>query len=281
VTLKNLTVTHGYGWQLAGGILNNGTLTLDHVRVVENRVETNYQDWWMGGAGIYNGDGSTLTLIDSTVADNSADPANGGTNGGGIYAMFNSLVIIDRSTVSGNSANVGGGLRTLGDVDITNSTISGNWSYGWHGGAIFHTNGVVNILNSTIALNRGPDWAPSIIFIGSFDASVPSLKLTNTIISGNQWYACDHWTGSSTVVSGGHNILQDDTCNPVESDLITSSAALGPLAGNGGPTMTHALLAGSPAIDAADAAICPATDQRGVSRPQGAGCDVGAYEYVP
>jgi beta-glucanase (GH16 family) len=278
VTLKNLAITHGFGWQLAGGILNNGNLTLDHVRVVDNRVGTDYQDWWMGGAGIYNGDGSTLTLIDSTVANNLADPANGGTNGGGIYAMFNSLVTINRSTISGNSANVGGGLRTLGDVEIANSTISGNSAYGWHGGAIFHTNGVVNILNSTITLNRGPDWAPSTIFIGSFDASVPSLFLTNTIISGNQWYACDHWTGTSTVISGGHNLVQDDTCNAVASDLIGSEAKLGSLADNGGPTWTHALLPGSPAIDTADDLACPVTDQRGVTRPQGPHCDIGAFE---
>ena len=56
---------------------------------------------------------------------------------------------------------------------------------------------------------------------------------------------------------------------------------IGPLVDNGGPTLTHALQAGSPAIDAADDAVCPATDQRGVDRPQGAACDVGAYEYVP
>ena len=200
----------------------------------------------MGGAGIYNGDGSTLALVDSTVANNLADPANGGTNGGGIYAMFNSLVTVNRSTVSGNSANVGGGLRTLGDVEIINSTISNNSAYGWHGGAIFHTNGAVEILNSTITQNRGPDWAPSTIFIGSFDASVPSLKVTNTIISGNQWYACDHWTGSSTVISNGHNLVQDDTCNAVASDLIGSDAKLGAWADNGGPTWTRCPTTGQP-----------------------------------
>jgi beta-glucanase (GH16 family) len=262
VTIKNLTITHGFGWQLAGGILNNGNLTLDHVQVLNNRVEADSSDWWMGGAGIYNGDGSSLTLVNSTVANNHA---NGGTNGGGIYAMFNSLVILDRSTVSGNSANVGGGLRTLGDLDIVNSTISDNSAYGWHGGALFHTNGIVDIRNSTIANNRGPDWAPSTIFIGSFDAAVPKLILTNTIISGNQWYACDHWTGSSVVISGGHNLVQDGTCNPVASDLILGDAGLGLLSDNGGPTWTHALLPGSPALDAADDAVCPATDQRGVT----------------
>ncbi len=274
--IRYLRIANGYGYQLAGGILNNGTLTLDHVVVENNTVTTDYEDWWKGGAGIYNGDGSTLTLVNSTVAGNAAQQSNGG----GIYAFFNTLVMLDRSTVSGNSANVGGGLRTLGDVEIVNSTISGNSSYGWHGGALFHTNGVVDILNSTIANNRGPDWAPSAIFIGSFDASIPSLKLTNTIISGNQWYACDHWTGSVIVVSGGHNLVQDATCNPNATDLILGSAELGPLADNGGPTWTHALLPGSLALDAADDLVCPAMDQRGVVRPQGPHCDIGAFEAV-
>lgn len=273
-TLRNLKITRGYGYQLAGGILNNGALALDHVMVTGNQVTTDGEDWWKGGAGIYNGDGSLLTLLNSTVSDNTASASNGG----GIYAFFNSLVVLDRSTVSGNIANVGGGLRTLGDLEIINSTVSGNSSYGWHGGALFHTNGAVKILSSTITGNKGPDWAPSTLFIGSFDASVPSLMLTNTIIAGNQRYACDHWTGSSIVVSGGHNLIQDDTCNPVQSDLIYSDPQLGPLSDNGGSTWTHALLPGSPALDAGDDLVCPATDQRGVTRPQGSHCDMGAFE---
>jgi hypothetical protein len=169
----------------------------------------------------------------------------------------------------------------LGDASIVNSTLSGNQSLGWHGGAIFLTDGNLTISSSTIANNIGPDWAPSTIFVGSFSSAVPSLTLTNTIITGNQWYACDHWTGTVTLISGGHNLIQDDTCNPVASDLIGVDALLGSLADNGGPTQTHALLAGSPAIDAGDDSVCPATDQRGVARPQGGACDIGAYELVP
>ncbi|HMP41870.1 MAG TPA: family 16 glycosylhydrolase [Roseiflexaceae bacterium] len=276
-TIRNLRLADGYGFELAGGILNNGLLTLDRVSVENNRVDTSGEDFWKGGAGIYNGDGSTLTLIDSTVRNNTANASNGG----GIYAFFNSFVSIERSTISGNTANVGGGLRSLGDVEILNSTLSGNSSYGWHGGAIFHTNGALAITSATITNNAGPDWAPSTIFIGSFDASIPRLTLTGTIIAGNRWYACDRFTGTVEVVSGGNNIVQDDTCRPVASDIISGDAGLAPLADNGGPTQTHALLPGSPAIDAAPAATAPATDQRGVSRPQGGAPDIGAYEAVP
>jgi hypothetical protein len=273
-TVKYLTVKDGFGWQLAGGILNNGSLTLDHVIVTQNVMATDSGDFWQGGGGIYNGDSSALNLIDSSVTNNTA-----GWSGGGVYSFFNSTTNIVRSTISGNtSGDVGGGIRSLGNMWITNSTISGNTSTGWHGGAIFHTDGNMEILNSTIANNKGPDWAPSAIFNGSFGGPVPTLKLTNTIISGNQWYACEHWTGANILISGGNNLVQDDTCNPVASDLIGMNALLGALADNGGPTWTHALLAGSPAIDAGNDAACPATDQRGIARPQGPNCDIGSFE---
>jgi hypothetical protein len=109
------------------------------------------------------------------------------------------------------------------------------------------------------------------------------LKLTNTIITGNRYYACERFAAPNpvTLISGGHNIVQDATCNPDPSDLILGDAGLGPLADNGGPTWTHALLAGSPALDAADDSVCPSTDQRGVARPQGSNCDIGAFEFAP
>ncbi|HSL29685.1 MAG TPA: carbohydrate binding domain-containing protein [Anaerolineales bacterium] len=273
-TIRHLTVRDGFGFQLAGGILNNGSLTLDHVKLTENVMTTNAGEFWQGGGGIYNGDGATLNLIDSSVTGNQA-----AWSGGGVYSFFNTTTTIVRSTISGNVSNdVGGAIRSLGNMTITNSTLSGNRSTGWHGGAIFHTDGNMAILNSTIANNIGPDWAPSAIFNGSFGGPAPTLTLTNTIITGNQWYACDHWTGANILTSGGNNLIQDDTCEPVASDLIGANAGLGALADNGGPTFTHALQTGSQAIDAANGALCPATDQRGVTRPQGAGCDIGAYE---
>jgi beta-glucanase (GH16 family) len=276
-TVKQLTVTKGYGFQLAGGILNNGSLTLDHVAVTQNTMATNAGDFWQGGGGIYSGDGATLNLVDSSVTDNHA-----AWSGGGVYSFFHTTTTIVRSTISGNVSNdVGGAIRSLGNMTITNSTLSGNTSTGWHGGAIFQTDGNITITNSTIADNIAPDYAPSTLFIGQFGGGfVPTLTLTNSIITGNHWYACERFASGTTgnVVSGGNNLLQDDSCSPAASDLINGAAQIGPLANNGGPTLTRALLAGSPAIDAANDALCPATDQRGVVRPQGAHCDIGAYE---
>jgi beta-glucanase (GH16 family) len=275
--IKSLTVRDGYGWQLAGGILNNGSLTLDHVVLTQNTMATDAGDFWQGGGGIYNGDGATLNLIDSSVTDNQAR-----WSGGGVYSFFNTTTTIVRSTISGNVSNdVGGAIRSLGDMTITNSTLSGNRSTGWHGGAIFQTDGDVTITNSTIANNIGPEWAASAFFIGQFGGGfVPTLTLTNSIVTGNQWYACEKFASGTmgNVVSGGDNVIQDDSCNPAASDVIIWDALIGSLAYNGGPTQTHALLSGSPAIDAANDALCPATDQRGVARPQGTHCDSGAYE---
>ncbi|MGE5221171.1 MAG: choice-of-anchor Q domain-containing protein [Omnitrophica WOR_2 bacterium] len=275
-SIKALTIANGYGWQLAGGILNNGVLTLDQVIVTGNSMATNAGDYWQGGGGIYNGDGSTLNLIDSTVSGNQAR-----WSGGGIYSFFNTTTTILRSTISGNVSNdVGGAIRSLGNMTINNSTISGNTATGWHGGAIFHTDGNMEITNSTIANNIGPDWAPSAIFLGEYGAVVPVLKLTNTIITGNHWYACERFAsgGQVSLISGGHNLVQDGSCNPVASDRIIWDAQIGALADNGGPTWTHALLSGSPAVDAADDLACPETDQRGIARPQGPHCDIGSFE---
>ncbi len=252
-TVKQLTVTKGYGFQLAGGILNNGSLTLDHVVVTQNTMATNAGDFWQGDGGIYNGDGATLNLSDSSVTNNHA-----GWSGGGVYSFFNTTTTILRS-----------------------STLSGNTSTGWHGGAIFQTDGDITITNSTIANNIAPDWAPSTFFIGQYGGSfVPTLTLTNSIITGNHWYACERFASgtAANVVSGGHNLVQDNSCSPAASDLILAEAQIGPLANNGGPTLTHALLPGSPAIDSANDALCPVTDQRGVTRPQGTHCDIGSYE---
>lgn len=276
-TIRNLILTNGYGFQLAGGILNNGHLTLDHVVVTGNTMTTTGGDFWQGGGGIYSGTGATLDLVDSTVADNHA-----GWSGGGIYAFFDTTTTIVRSTISGNVSNdVGGGIRSLGDMSITNSTISGNTATGWHGGAIFQTDGDITITNSTVANNIAPDWAPSTFFVGQFGGGfVPTLSLVNTIVTGNHWYACEFQASGTVanVISYGHNVVQDASCNPIASDIIVGDAMIGPLADNGGPTWTHSLLAGSPAIDAGDDTACPATDQRGVARPQGPHCDSGAVE---
>lgn len=281
VTVAHLTLTNGYGFQLAGGVLNNGALTLDHVTVTGNTMTTDAGDFWQGGGGIYNGEGATLNLTDSTVSDNFS-----GWTGGGIYSFFGTTTNVIRSTIGGNTAaDVGGGLRLLGNATIDNSTISGNIADGWHGGGAFITDGVVNITNSTVANNTANNPNESVaggLFVGTFTDASATLNIQNSIVADNSDYNCflaPFGAGAVALNSLGNNVFTDATCFAVPADQVVVDAGLGPLADNGGPTPTHALLAGSAAIDAADPAACPATDQRGV--PRDAACDVGAYEYVP
>jgi predicted outer membrane repeat protein len=278
-TIRNLVVTEGYGWQVAGGILNNGALTLDHVTVTGSFVATEAGQFWQGGGGIYNGDGSSLNLIDSNVSSNTS-----GGDGGGIYSFFNTTTNVVRSAINANMANnVGGGLRILGNGEIVNSTFSGNIATSWYGGAIFITDGVVNLLNTTVVDNSSAPWAPGDIFVGTFTDAGATLTLTNSIVSsaGDNCMFGIFGPGAVTLSADHNNVFTDFSCSAGASDQVVGDPGLEPLADNGGPTFTHALLAGSYAIDAADEAVCPDTDQRGVSRPQGTGCDVGSFERVP
>ncbi len=279
-TINDITVSDGVGAPQGGGILNLGVLSLDRVAVTNNTESSGgAASFDLGGGGIYNGDGATLNLTDSTVSDN----ATLGQPGGGIYGFFNSTINVTSSTVSGNVAgDVAGGLRTLGDVTIVNSTISGNTSTAWHGGAMFVTDGTVTIVNSTIADNTAPSGTAGGLMVATFGAPV-ELTLQNSIVADNGDYGCqvEGSPAAAVLTSLGNNVFTDGSCNPIGSDQVVADAGLGVLADNGGTTLTHALLAGSAAIDAANAAACPATDQRGVVRPQGAGCDVGAFELAP
>ncbi len=182
-SLFGLTVANGFGFDLAGGILNNGSLALDHCTVRDNRVGAVSNDFWKGGGGIYNGEGSSLLLSDSLVRANTTQLVDGG----GVYAFFNAQVTIERSTLSGNVAgNVGGGIRSLGLVTLFNSTISGNTATAWYGGAVFHTDGVMSLLNSTVTANVSHPSGPAAIFVGTFTAAGASLSVANSVIGDNQ-----------------------------------------------------------------------------------------------
>jgi beta-glucanase (GH16 family) len=280
VAMSDLVIRDGAAAPQGGGILNYGDLSLDRVVVTDNTENgAGPPSFDLGGGGIYNGDSSTLNLTDSTVSNNTAV----NQPGGGIYGFFNATINITNSTVSGNlSGDVAGGLRSLTNSTVVNSTFSGNTSTAWHGGGIFHTDGQLTVTNSTFTGNNAPDGTASGILVATFGAPA-NATLTNNVLEGNGGaFACAiEGGGAATITSSGSNVISDGSCNPIGSDQSFTDALLGPLADNGGPTLTHALGAGSPAIDAADAGACPATDQRGVARPQGSSCDVGAFELVP
>lgn len=218
-----------------------------------------------GGIRVTNG---SLTLADSAVSGNTA-----GNLGGGIYNQGGTVSIV-RSTVSGNTAgSSGGGIAVVGidpTFELINGTVSGNAALGNGGGGMQFTitsdENPLMLTNGTITENTNG---------GLRVLNTTSVSLKNVIV-GNQASGPDC---SGTFTSVGNNIDSDSTCNLIDpSDQPGADALLGTLQENGGQTETHALLVGSPAIDAGDDAACPAVDQRGVSRPQGEHCDIGAYE---
>jgi CSLREA domain-containing protein len=268
--LSNLTIQNGQvpSGQGSGGIRNVGTLTLDRAIIQHNRANGSTASDI--GGGICNGCGpgtGTLTLINSIVSGNTAE------RGGGIFS--NATLIITGSSIISNTARSGGGLMNYasisGGATLTNSTISGNIATNGIGG-ISQETGAISITNSTISGNSGT-------VVGGFYHGEGTSTLRNTIIANN-----DPGTDcllSSPITSGGHNLSSDSTCGfTAGGDLQNANPLLGPLANNGGPTPTHALLLGSPAFDAGPNTGCPATDQRGITRPQGIRCDIGAFERV-
>jgi hypothetical protein len=184
--------------------------------------------------------------------------------------------------VSGNTASGDGGgifahtFYGYGDLRLTNSTVSGNTSSIGSGGGIavdsYYYAGDAILTNSTVTRNRANRGGAG-IHMDYADAT-----FIDTVVADNG--AARPNCGGDPVNSLGHNLADDDSCGlNAPGDLVVSDAMLGPLADNGGPTKTHALLAGSPAIDAGSPDCPPpATDQRGVLRPQGAACDIGAFE---
>lgn len=226
------------------------------------------------GGGIFNA-GGTLTLTGVTVENNTA------FLGGGIYNL-NGTLMISKSTIANNLGVNGGGITNdSGTLTILNSTVSGNCAEG--GGVGIYTFGTTNLNNVTITNNTST--SPSI----SGGGIAGSANIKNTIIAGNTADSGSDCQG--TLNSQGYNLIQNTNGCTISGDLtgnITGQTAnLGPLQNNGGSTLTHALLTGSPAIDAGNPAApgsggnaCEATDQRGISRPQGASCDMGAYEVA-
>jgi len=246
--------------------------TLDHVTITTNTAT--------GGGGIANS-GSTsseLNITDSTIAGNDANSGGGIHNTGG-------PVTIERSTISGNSAlsGEGGGISNGGTAvaSLTNSTVSGNDATG-QGGGIFNAGGAtLNLSFSTVAGNTSTGSAGGI-------ETGPILNLGNSIVANNTGNPNTRDDCFGPVTSQGYNLIENVTdpvgC-PISGDttgnILGMDPVLGGLAGNGGPTQTHELLSGSPAINAASPSCpSPGTDQRGVVRQPGRVCDIGAFEIA-
>ena len=310
--ISNLNITGG-GWTLelggGGGIRNKGTLTISNGTISGNVADH--------GGGIFNeGD---LTLINSLVERNSAEGDLEGGTGGGIYSSnFGGTLTITNSAIFRNWAGRGGGIFGYGTLTITNSLIAENIAADAHSGGIF-SYGTLTISDSTISGNTaqrdgGGIFSPGNLTITNSTISGNSaqrdgggiynwagtLTIVNTTVSGNSAQTGNGggiWNDSSGIARLDNTIVAgnspDDVFGPLDPvsshNLVGGNPMLGPLAENGGPTPTHALLPGSPAIDTGsnDWAIAArlTLDQRGFRRfidgdSQGSvDVDIGAFEF--
>jgi len=257
------TVIDGRGFDRVFHILAGASLTMSGVTITNGRATDGF-----GGGGILNA--GALNLSDAAVTASRSTTGGGGIfNGGGSATLTN-------VTLSGNTAlSNGGALWNFGgQAALANATVSGNTA-GSTGGAIRNdgVGAMVSLTNVTVAGNSSREIPGALLNSGG-----PSgMTITSSILAGSPEESC-----SGPVTSGGFNIDTGGSCGFAgPGDKPGTDPLLGSLAENGGPTQTHALLPGSPALDAADPGACLPTDQRGVKRPQGAGCDIGAYELAP
>jgi predicted outer membrane repeat protein len=239
-----------------GAIKSSGSAVISNSQFTDNSVTQN-------GGAIANG--GNLILTAGTFSDNTASNKGGGIfNAGGLELV--------NSTFEGNSAgSFGGGIFVGEQLLMTNSTFEGNTAV-QGGGIYFDPNSeyiVSTFTNNTIAGSSG----------GGLYINKGSLELFNNILAdgltGSDCHAAD-----TAMVTGSNNLIETNSSSPnnCSASVLTGDPKLGPLADNGGLTWTMALLPGSPAIDAGNDANCTAIDQRGVTRPQGAKCDIGAFE---
>jgi hypothetical protein len=288
------TVSSGRG----GAIHNVGSADIRSSLLTQNDATTR-------GGAILNDAGGILSISDTRITSNLAGATQG--LGGGLYNA--GVLHVSRTTISGNGGGdftSGIGIANAGSLTLVNSTLSGNRAFFGTGGGLFST-GSALVIASTLVANESAFQGCCVLGSGGVFAGGGTIVLSHTIVAGNR----DRPLGGTfrdcatdadgQIVSRGYNIFglaagcsADGAFDQEHDPAAVFVTLLSPLGNNGGPTPTHALLAGSPAIDAGDPAGCRdergrrlRVDQRGLRRPRdGSGtgsavCDIGAFERQP
>lgn len=268
--------------RFGGGLMVGGTLSLVASTVVGNASSDG------GGMKLYGGG----TLTDSTVSGNTAIRGGGIYDAAGYHVAMHPLDLVG-STVSGNQAAGTGGARgggiysRYGGLSLTNSTLASNTSDLYGGGIFVRTNTAPIVLtHAPVAANTATERGGGVMIatsdVGSVTSDASLFVNSGTSNSGGENIAVT--TGSITIAGSGNLVFDDRLINvSFVNAPVSGNPLLGPLADNGGATFTMAPAAGSAAIDGAApvSGQCAApTDQRGIGRPQGVGCDIGAVERV-
>jgi hypothetical protein len=268
--LSNVVV---HGNSCAGsqaGILALGDLTMINCAVSSNTGDA-------GVSGVYFS-AQTLAMFNCVIRDNRVHEGVGGI---GVYsgtaALQSCLISSNR-----NSHTPAGGLENSATLTMVNCTVSGNHAGTWGGGIV--NRGTISVLNSTFAWNNA-GGGQSGVHHGGGVYNTGNLACRNTVIASNSLadLTADGRDFYGTLNSQGFNLVANPAGATIIGDptgnIYWTDPHLGPLQDNGGSTWTHALLPGSPALNAGTTTGAPTSDQRGVPRPQGPGVDIGAYEF--
>jgi hypothetical protein len=288
VTIKDLTIKDGDVTDApgeGGGIYNDGDLTLERIAVTncdaQGTMDTTGEDG--KGGGICNN--STLTMSECVIYENGAQGGSatgtggqgGSGHGGGLYNSNGSPATITNCTFSGNRAEGGGAL----DVNKSGSA---------YGGGIYSSDGSssdLTLIHCTISGNSVSSWDSDKIGGGVYtNGTAGNGPEINACIFANNTGPSDS-DGPDLkgfFISNDYNLIENTNgymlIGTITNNIEGSDPLLDALADNGGPTMTHALQTGSPAIDVITSGSCSVSkDQRGYVRPAGSGCDIGAYEF--
>jgi hypothetical protein len=265
----------------AGAIYNRGTMTIARSVISFSQSQSLGAIWTLQG--------SVLSIVDSTITDNTASASD--SSGGGISIATYATVTLVGSTVSNNTAAFGGGISTSGNLIALNTTLANNEATDSGGGIYFsHTDSAMqaNLYNTTIAYNDARDGVGGGFRVepnATFNI-YNSLTAHNTRADSPEPDDC-----SGAIFSHANNLFgatSDCSITKINSSqygLLNSIDLLGPLVNNGGRTQTIAILDGSNAIDGGPSVGCfdrnsqiITEDQRGFPRPLGAHCDIGAFE---
>ncbi len=279
-TVSGSTFTGNTSYNGGGGISNSGTFSLTSSTLAGNSAFNNV------GGGINNS--GTMSISTTTFTGNSNQGPGGAIdNSGGLTVSASTFA--DNSAISSfNYPGVfdlgdGGGIDNGGTLSITNTTFNGNSAsigntdQGGSGGAIFN-GGTLSVTYVTIADNSVKGDGSAGGGIGISAGSNIAVMFIDSIFDNPEGGNISGGSASN-FQSLGHNLFSDNPGVPLDpTDLINVDPLLGPLAANGGPTQTMALLPGSPAIDAGIAVSGVTTDQRGITRPKGSSPDIGAFE---
>lgn len=302
--------------------VNNGAVNCYNTCDVSINDSTFFGNKAFVGAAIYSSLQSTLSITNSTFSGNSAGSGGGvrvsgssllisnstfsGNDGelsaGGVSLIDAAIATISHSIFSGNSAAFGGGIASGNSTaTISNSTLSGN-SVTANGGGIVSSTSTITIHNSTISENTTGIGLSTIASRGGgIFHNMGEININNSIIAGNRAEVESELSQTDTVISSQNNLWGSEALNNAEAfdgfmpdatDIIATSDGLDlplrqiiqPLTNNGGPTQTHALPSGSPAIDGGNNVVCADADtvnnvdQRGEPRPFGDNCDIGSFE---